>query len=217
MIEFNFFEMKFKDRQSAGLELATILKNYSHQPETIVIGLPRGGVMVAFSVAQKLGLPLEITIPRKIGAPFHSEFAIGAISEEGIFFPNQEALKHLNVETDYLKKEITKEIAEAQRRRREYGGNKELVLTGKTVIIVDDGMATGVTMVAALDSLRKRGAKKTVIAVPVLPADLLKQKWADEIIYLLAPQIFRSVGEFYENFEPVLDSQVKKFILQSKQ
>ncbi len=209
--------MKFKDRRLAGLKLAAALKNYYHQPETIVIGLPRGGVTVAFFVAQELGLPLEITIPRKIGAPLNPEFAIGAISEEGTFFPNQEALNHLNLAPDYLEREIIKEIAESQRRRRTYGGNKRLDLTGKTVIIVDDGIATGVTMVAAIDSIREKGAKKIVVATPVLPADLTRQKWADEIIYLFAPQNFGAVGEFYEDFESVTDNEVKEFILQNRQ
>ncbi len=205
--------MVLKDRHDAGIKLAALLKRYRGNTETVVIGLPRGGVETAFFVAQELELPLDITIPRKIGDPLNPEVAIGSVSEEGLFFPNNNLFNHLNLSKDHLRDKIIEEIKESERRKREYKGSiPSINLEGKTVIIVDDGIATGSTMEAAVSSIKKRGAKKIVVAVPVLPAELVGRKWGDEIVYLFAPESFRSVGEFYQNFDQVDDEKVKELI-----
>eukprot|EP00026_Physarum_polycephalum_P013526 Phypoly_transcript_13938.p1 GENE.Phypoly_transcript_13938~~Phypoly_transcript_13938.p1 ORF type:complete len:183 (+),score=26.39 Phypoly_transcript_13938:109-657(+) len=145
---------RFKDRKEAGEALAEQLLEYKGK-NAIVIALPRGGVPVAWPVARRLNLPLDIVVPRKIGAPGHEEYAIGAITQDKQAFLDDEAIAHLHVSSDYVQKEIEKQAAEATRRLKAYRGNRPLLdFTGKTVILVDDGIATGYTMKAAISSAR---------------------------------------------------------------
>lgn len=202
--------MRLRDRHDAGEKLAQALAAYRGIPECIVIALPRGGVVVGYEVANALKLPLDIVCPRKIGAPFNPEFAIGAITEtgEGVFGG---AVAEYDISTEYLKEAIDREKKVALHRLRDYRGDRPpRNLTDKVVIIVDDGLATGSTMEAAIKTVQKEGAKKIVVAVPVSPPDTLERirLQVDEAVALMTPQAFMAVGQFYEVFDQTEDDEV---------
>lgn len=201
--------MIFEDRREAGQKLAEALLKYKNQPQTIILALPRGGVVVGFEIAKALNLPLDIIVPRKIGAPENPEYAIGAITEtgEGIFNEGEIG----QVDKKWLAREIEREKKEAQRRLKLYrGGRPALNLRGQTVILVDDGLATGLTMRAAMAAVKKQKPAKIVVAVPVAAADTTEiiKKEAGELICLFIPPYFGAVGTFYENFEQTTDEEV---------
>jgi putative phosphoribosyl transferase len=211
--------MIFKDRSEAGQKLAEKLKIYQDKKDTIILALPRGGVVVAYQIAQRLNLPLDLVVPRKIGAPDNEEYAIGAITEtgEGIF--NEEIIKALGISQAYLKQKVAAEKKEAQRRLLTYRqGNKPLDLKNKTVILVDDGIATGLTMQAAIKSLKKQKIKKIIVASPITAIDSLQtiQKNVDQVIYLDAPPDFAAVGQFYQIFDQTTDQQVIDLMQKSR-
>ena len=211
--------MIFKNRQEAGQKLAEKLNEFKGKKDTLILALPRGGVVTAFEIAKELNLPLDLVVPRKIGAPDNEEYAIGAITEtgEGIF--NQEAIASLGVPQEYLDNKIAAEKKEAQRRLKTYRQDRPpLNLANKTVIIVDDGIATGLTMRAAIKSVKEKKAKKVIVAVPVSAQDSLKtiQKEADEVICLDAPLFFGAVGAFYEDFGQTTDEEVIDLMKKSK-
>lgn len=211
--------MIFQNRQDAGKQLVSKLKQYKGNPDAIVIGLPRGGVVVAFEVAQELDLPLDIIVPRKIGAPGNPEFAIGAIDEQGKGIFDQEVISGYRISQDYIKHEVEKERKEALRRLEVYRGDRlPLDLSGKVAIIIDDGIATGATMRAAIQSAKAKGAKRVVVAVPVTAIDSLKKlkKEADEVVYLDAPAFFGAVGAFYEQFDQTSDEEVVALLKRAK-
>lgn len=200
----------FLDRQDAGTKLAYALKKYK-DTETIVIGLPRGGVVLAAEVANILGLPLDIVCPRKIGAPQNHEFAIGAITESGEGYFNKESIEELGISPQYLTNEIEKEKKEAIRRLKIFRGNRPpLDLEGIQVIIVDDGLATGMTMKAAVATLKKMNPSKIIVAVPVAPTDTSIQikKLVDDFVCLEIADNFYAVGQFYYDFPQTTDQQV---------
>lgn len=203
--------MIFKNRVKAGEKLAAALGKFKNAPDTIIIALPRGGIIVGYEVAKKLNLPLDIVVPRKIGAPGNPEFAIGAITEtgEGIF--DEMTVGAYGITESYLQNEIKKEKAEAVRRLKLYRGTRPpLNLKNKTVILVDDGLATGLTMRAAIKTAKKSCAKKIIVAVPVTSPEAVEiiKKEVDEAIYLEAPAFFGAVGSFYEEFEQTADDEV---------
>lgn len=204
--------MIFKDRRDAGRRLAKKLEKYKGKKDTIILGLPRGGVVVADEVAQALGLPLDLVVPRKIGAPGNPEYAIGAITEDGEGIFNEEVVREYGMSREYLKKEIEKEKKEAKRRLKVYRGKRPPLSTlkSKTTILIDDGIATGLTMKAAIRSVKKKGATKVVVAVPVAARDSLLEikKEVDEVISLYTPIFFGAVGAFYEEFSQTEDSEV---------
>jgi len=203
--------MVFKDRADAGRKLAEKLINHANQKDAIVIGLPRGGVVVAFEVAKNLNLPLDIIISRKIGMPGQPEFAIGAITADGKEVFDQRIIQSFELERKDLEKIIEAEKKEILRRMRVYRpGRAALNLKNKTVILVDDGIATGMTMQATLLSARGLGAKRVIIAVPVIPQDQIKplERLSDELIYLDAPVNFGAISIFYQDFSQVNDDQV---------
>ena len=203
--------MTFADRQDAGRQLAEALADYREQNDTIVLGLPRGGVITASEVAKALKLPLDIVVPRKIGFPGNPELAIGAVTEDGEEILHEEMLKHYDIDEAYLRGEVDKERAEAKRRLKAYRGDKKpLVLQGKTAIVVDDGVATGATMMAALTSCRAKQAAAIIAAVPVIATDTISKLEAlsDKVIWLHAPLFFGSVGSFYTDFPQTTDDEV---------
>jgi len=205
----------FKDRKEAGQRLATHLQNYKNKKDTIVIGLPRGGIVVAFEVAKSLKLPLDIVAPRKISMPGNPEAAIGAVTPDGNKILDWELISELEIERDYIDSEIAKEIKEGQRRTKIYrAGRKPLNLKNKTVILIDDGVATGSTMMAAIKSVRSQNAKKIIIAVPVAPDEFLEKvaSESDKIICLEAPENFFAVGQAYTNFAQTEDEEVVSLI-----
>jgi len=201
----------FEDRTDAGKQLAQYLLHYKNDPHGIVIGLPRGGVVLAVEVAKKLELTLDVVCPRKIGAPMNPEFAIGAITEtgEGIF--DRQAINYLAVTEDYIEKTVEEEKQQAQHRLNLYRkGMGPRVLKDKVVIIVDDGLATGSTMKAAITSVKAEGAKKIVAAVPVSPVDTFEEikEMVDEVVCMSTPPLFQAVGQFYLYFGQTSDNDV---------
>lgn len=203
--------ISFLDRTDAGKQLAKLLSKYRKIEEGIVIALPRGGVIVGKEVAEYLNLPLDIVCPRKIGAPFNPEFAIGAITEtgEGIF--SEEYIREFAISKKELKKIIEEEKQKAKWRLDHY--RKSLAprnLEGKKVIIVDDGLATGSTMLAAIKTVRIEKAKKIIVAVPVAPPDTLEKirSRVDDLYCLYSTPNFFAVGQFYEQFDQTTDQEV---------
>jgi len=211
--------MKFKNRLEAGQKLAAALGKFKDAKNTIILALPRGGVVVGFEVAKILNLPLDIVVPRKIGAPGNPEFAIGAITEQGVGIFEEMIIGAYGITESYLQNEIKKEKAEAERRIKLYRGSRpSLDFKNKTVIIVDDGLATGLTMRAAVKTAKTLGATEIVVAIPVTPpdtADLIKKE-VDEIIYLDAPALFGAVGEFYDEFAQTTDEEVINLLKKSE-
>lgn len=203
--------MLFRDRKDGGKQLLPELLKYKEDPNAIVIGLPRGGVVTAAEIAEGLHLPLDVICPRKIGAPFEPELAIGAITEtgEGIF--DERLISLFNVSQEYIDRTVAEEMAVAKRRLAMFRkGMPKLNLEGKTVIIVDDGLATGATMKAAIKSIQADGADRIVVAVPVSPPDTLAEisEVVDEAISLYTPAAFHAVGQFYSNFTATEDEDV---------
>ena len=197
----------FKDRSEAGKKLAKLLHEFKNT-HTIILALPRGGVVVGAEVARTLNLPLDIIVTRKIGAPGNPEYAIGAIDIEGNGVFNEAEIA--NVDREWLENEIAKEKQEAERRWKEYRGKRgPLDLANKTAIIIDDGIATGMTMKAALRYVKKLGAQKIVVAAPVASLSTLAEfKQEVEVRTLENPELFFAVGQFYEDFPQVSDKEV---------
>lgn len=206
----------FSDRLDAGRQLATALTHYRNQSKDVeILGLPRGGVVVAYQVAKALNLPLDVTCPRKIGAPFNPELAIGAVTETGQAILNDRLIAQLAVSEEYLQQVIDKETKRAQHRLKLFRKNRPpRNLEGKTVILVDDGLATGATMKAAIQSVKYEGADRIVVAVPVAPEDTLAEmeQMADEVICLATPLFFSAIGQFYTDFSQVEDDEVCRLL-----
>ncbi len=203
--------MKYKNRFDAGQKLVPLLKKYKKLPNAIVLGLPRGGVVTAAAVAKGLELPLDVTCPRKLGAPFNPELAIGAVTESGEGVFNTGLIEQLGIPEGYLQKEIDAETKQAKRRVMLYRqGRPPLDLEGKTVIIVDDGLATGATMKAAIKSVQNAGADQIIVAVPVAPQDTVDEikTEVEEVVCPYTPPFFQAVGQFYENFDQTEDEDV---------
>lgn len=203
--------MIFKDRQDAGIQLAKSLIKYKNQPNTIVIGLPRGGVVVAYEVAKTLNLPLDITCPRKISAPSNPEFAIGAITETGQGIFNERVIQQLQISQTYLNEAVENEKAEAQKRLKKFRGNMiPRNFKDKVAIIIDDGLATGSTMKAAILSMHASGTAQIIVGIPVSPPDTLNEirSMVDNVVCLDTPPFFQAVGQFYQSFDQTSDSEV---------
>ena len=210
---------RFKDRCYAGKLLAQAVQQYAGDPEAIVIGLPRGGVVPAYEVAQALDLPLDVIVPRKLGAPLQPELAVGAVTEDGSVLFNETIMAQFNLKPIDIQPIIDKQVHEAQRRITLFRKDKPpLDLHGKTVIMVDDGVATGATMHAAIKSARAKGAQRIILALPVAPIQFrgsIKDE-VDEVIILQEPEFFPAVGYFYEQFAQTADDEVVRLLEQSK-
>lgn len=203
--------MIFENRHQAGKLLAEKLNAYRELPHTIVLGLPRGGVVLAYEIAVYLHLPLDLVSPRKIGAPHNPELAIGAITEtgEGIF--DQRLISLLAVSKEYIARTVEQEKNRAQQRLVLYRkGLPNRSLKDKTVILVDDGVATGATMKAAIRSAKSEGAKRVIVAIPVSSEKTLEEirLMVDEVVCLSIPPLFEAVGQFYEEFDQTEDEEV---------
>lgn len=206
----NTMYMKFRDRVDAGEALAERLAKDGYGGNATVLGVPRGGVVLADIVASKLGAEFDIVIPRKLGTPDNEELAIGAVMEDGTSYINKYLVNALRVPQEYVEKEKARQAAEIQRRLAAYRKPKNYDIDGKKAILVDDGIATGATIIASARWVKKRGPSAVVIAVPVAPlqsVELLEQE-TNYTIALLTPRDFGSVGQFYEEFHPVSDEQV---------
>lgn len=203
--------MNFADRTAAGIALAQKLSHYKDQKDTLILGLPRGGVLVAFEVAKKLNLPLDILTPRKVGSPNNKELALGAVTHTGEGFFNTDIIQELGVSQSYLNEAITREKKVSFERMQSYRTKKEApIISNKVIILVDDGLATGATMKAAIQCVKKEHAKKVVVAVPVSPTStaLEIEAMVDEFIGLIITPHFYAVGQFYTNFSQTTDEEV---------
>lgn len=203
--------MVYSDRADAGKRLARKLAKYRGQ-NAIVLALPRGGVVVGDEVATVLGLPLDVIITRKIGAPGNPEYAIGAVAENSKVQLNQQEIEALHVDKTYITAEVGRQRAEIARRKALYRANRPMPsLRGKTVLLVDDGIATGFTALAAIVAVRAEGPAKVVLAVPVAPeagvAELRSK--VDELVCLEVPEFFFAIGAFYSDFRQVTDEEVR--------
>lgn len=213
-------KMKYIDRNYAGIVLAKLLKEYSHRTDVIVLALPRGGVPVAYEIAMALSLALEVFIVRKLGVPGHEEFAMGAIASGGISVLNEEAIYDLHIDQTSIDIVKQAELEELSRREQLYRGNSPFPnLQGKTIILVDDGIATGSTMKAALLALQQQKPAAIVIAVPVASRSTIEEMTSlvDVIICPLQPIDFYAVGLWYENFPQTTDEEVIELLKKSKQ
>ena len=206
--------MRFADRADAGRRLAESLRFLAGQ-DVVVVGLPRGGVPVAFEVARALGAPLDVIVVRKLGVPFQPELGMGAVGEGGVRIVDREIVRRAGVSERELSTVERRERVEVVRRASRLRGDKTPVpLTGRTVIVVDDGMATGSTARAACQVARAQGATRVVLAVPVGPEDTERRMRgnADEIICLYKPVDFFAVGQFYDSFDQTIDREVVELL-----
>lgn len=200
----------FRDRVDAGRQLARRLEAEYRDSDAVVLAIPRGGVVVGNEVAKALHLQMDLVIPRKIGAPGNPELAIGAVAPGGAVL-NEPLIQELNIPKSYIDQEINRQLAEIDRRRKLYLGDKAPIdLRGKTVIIVDDGLATGYTALAAVHAVKQQQPKKVILAVPVAPTETCEnlKKQVDEIVCLETHELFFAVGQFYGVFEQTSDSEV---------
>ena len=202
------------DRTTAGALLAAQLDAYA-SPDTLVLGIPRGGVPVAAAVAAALGAELDVVVTRKLGAPFQPELAIGAVAADGTRVLDRESLALAGVPQDYLDAVTRRERAEAQRRELRFrGGRPPPWVRGRAVIIVDDGLATGATVLAAVDAVRRQSPKRLVVAAPVGSREAceLLAAHADEVVVLAEPEPFIAVGLHYRTFDQVEDDEVLRLL-----
>jgi len=201
--------MLFSDRRDAGVRLAVALDPLRGR-DVVVLGIPRGGVEVAAVAADALSAPLDVVIPRKLGAPGNPELGLGAVAE-GVEVLDERLIRLLGVEPNYLRAEIASQLEEIARRSAAYRqGRAPVAVAGRTAVVIDDGIATGGTAAAAVRWARARGANEVVLAVPVSPpdaADRLRSE-ADEVIVLATPEPFYAVGQWYMNFPQVSDEEV---------
>ncbi len=208
-------ERAFPNRAEAGRLLAEKLEKYADRNDVIVLGLPRGGVPVAYEVAKSLRAPLDVFIVRKLGVPGFEELAAGAIASGGVRVLNEDVLRALPNADEIIESVTAKETAELERREKSYRDDRPAPeLRDRVVILVDDGLATGATMRAAVKALRQRDVAKIVIAVPVGPPDTCREfeDEADETICASAPEFFQAVGQYYEDFSQTSDDEVRDLL-----
>jgi putative phosphoribosyl transferase len=212
--------MPFVDRTEAGIALAAALSRFRDQ-DPVVLALPRGGVTVAFEIARALDAPLDLVVARKIGVPFQPELAMGAVvnGNTPIVVRNDDVIAVVGVSDREFEQVCSSEIAEIKRRRDRYlGGRPPVDVTGKTAIVVDDGIATGATVRAALRATRTRAPKRLVLATPVAPNDTLRElrSEVDEIVCLESHEFFGSIGAYYDDFTQVSDEEVVALLAAAK-
>ncbi len=209
----------FSNRVDAGKRLAASLTDFVGK-NAIVLAIPRGGVVVGYEIARALNLPLDLIIPRKIRAPDNLELAIGAVTEDGTIILDKKLAAYIGVSESYIKEESERQKLEIERRLKMYRQNEPYPsLKGKDVIIVDDGIATGSTMKAALASVRNRGAKTVTIAVPVGPPSTIEEleRQADRVVCPYTPEYFAAIGQFYRDFRQTSDDEVIELLKQNRQ
>jgi putative phosphoribosyl transferase len=207
--------MYFQDRFDAGRHLAQRLLKYSQHPETVVLALPRGGVPVAYEVAKALGAPLDVFLVRKLGVPGHEELAMGAVADGGILVLNEDVVESLSIPHDVINEAAQRERQTLQHQREMYRGSDSApAVEHHSVILVDDGLATGSTMRAAVAALRQQRPQKLIVAVPVGAVETCNElaEEVDEIICAVTPQRFMAVGMWYHDFSPIPNSMVRQLL-----
>jgi putative phosphoribosyl transferase len=208
-------EVRFENRAEAGRFLATKLKEYKDRDDLLVLALPRGGVPVAYQVAKELHAPLDVLIVRKLGAPGHEELALGAIASGGVYVLNREIMKSLGLSDQDIRPIANREQQELERREREYRGDRESPqISDKTIILIDDGLATGATMWAAVSALRQRNPRGIIVAVPTASPDVCDafRDIADDVICGITPEPFYAVGLWYQDFDQTTDQEVRHLL-----
>lgn len=212
--------MIFLNRVDAGRRLAVKLVAFAGKKDVLVLGIPRGGVPVAFQVASRIEAPLDVFVVRKLGAPWQPELAFGAIATGGIRVLDPQIVESLGISDLEIEQIVAREGKELNRRERVYRGRRPpLIVEGKTVILVDDGIATGASTRAAITALRKLEPARIVVAAPVIPASTCGRlrREVDDLIYLDAPETFYAIGQFYEDFSQVSDEEVTNLLALSVQ
>jgi putative phosphoribosyl transferase len=207
--------LRFRDRREGGRRLVPRLAHYLGASRTIILGLPRGGVVPAAEIAGALSLPLDVIVSRKIGAPGNPELAIGAVAEGGEAYLDQSTVELTGASDAYVADEIARQRREIDHRRARFREGRSLALPADaTVILVDDGVATGATVIAAVRALRQQGIARLVLAVPVAPPDTAERLRAmvDELVVLATPREFWAVGAFYDDFRQVTDDEVAELL-----
>ena len=215
----NVMSRLFQDRMEAGRALAGLLGTYAHRKDVLILALPRGGVPVAFEVAQALNLPLDVFVVRKLGLPSNEELAMGALAAGNVRVLNEEVVNSFGITESIIEAVAEEERVELERRERLYRGHAPFPAVGdKTVLLVDDGLATGSTMRAAVAALRRQHPNRIVVAVPVAPpstCEILRSE-ADEVVTVATPEPFYAVGQWYKVFDQTTDWQVRDLYERSK-
>lgn len=208
-------DVPFRDRVEAGQALAEALQAYRGREDVLVLGLPRGGVPVAYEVATALGAPLDIVLVHKLGTPGQEELAMGAISSGGIRVLNEYVVEHLGIDEATVEAAAEKELVELNRRERAFRGDRPAPpVAGRCVILVDDGLATGSTMKAAVQAISQLGPAEVVVAVPVAPPETVAEfrRLVHRVVCLAAPEHFLSISRWYQSFPQTPDSQVRDLL-----
>ena len=206
---------RFHDRREAGRLLAQELQAYAGRPDVVVLALPRGGVPVAAEVAQALGAPLDVFLVRKLGVPGHEELAMGAVASGGLGVLNAEVVSGLHIPESVIRTVAAREQQELVRREELYRGNRPpRDVRGRTVILVDDGLATGATMLAAIRALRQQQPARIVVAVPTASSETCEalKREADEVVCSITPEPFVAVGQWYDDFSQTTDAEVRDLL-----
>lgn len=210
---------RFRDRRDAGKRLAEELHRYANRPDVMVLALPRGGVPVGFEVATALDSWLDVFVVRKLGLPWHEELAMGALARGGVRILDEDLIRAAGVSEEDVQRVTATEQRELERRERQYRGARPFPnLTGKTVILVDDGLATGYTMRAAVAALRQEGPARVIVAVPVAARETCAafRDIADDIVCAVTPEPFHAVGLWYEDFSQTTDDEVRDLLDRSR-
>lgn len=205
----------FRDRSDAGRRLALRLTAYADRPDVLVLGLARGGLPVAFEIAQELNAPLDVFVVRKLGVPGYPEYAMGAIASGGVRVIDDQAVHSLSIPTSVINEVAADELRELERREQVYRGRHlPLQISGRLVIVVDDGMATGWSMAAAITALRSHQPARIIVAVPVAARQACEELRADvdELVCLIEPESFIAVGQWYEDFRHIRDQDVHEIL-----
>lgn len=211
----NRISVPIKNREVAGQSLAEALQSYQGRKDLLVLALPRGGVPVAYEVARQLAAPLDLMLVRKLGTPGHKELAMGAIASGGYRVINDHIVSSMGISDEAIEREAEEEQVEMERRETTYRGDRPRPeVKGKQVILVDDGVATGATIRAAIVALRKQDPAGVIVAVPVAPPDTVEKlrQEADEVICPATPEPFNAIGAWYVEFPQVSDSEVQEFL-----
>jgi len=212
--------MLFQDRREAGRVLATRLMQYANRPDVVVLALPRGGVPVGYEVARALHAPLDVFVVRKLGLPGQEELAMGAIASGGVRVLNEDLVRALGIPPQVIERVTAEEERELERRERDYrDGRPPIDVRGKTVILVDDGLATGSSMRVAAEALRKKGPARIVVAVPVAASATCEEfaSEVDQVICAATPQPFWAVGQWYRDFSQTTDEEVRDLLRRANQ